>query len=48
LVFLSPRIGFTLFPAGDNGTFTVTATYPVGTTTDAAAEALPLIEHVIA
>jgi multidrug efflux pump subunit AcrB len=47
LVVLSPRIGFTLFPAWDNNTFTITATYPVGTITQTTAQAIPLIENIV-
>ena len=46
-VFLAPQIGFTLFPAGDSGRFTLSVTFPPGTLTQETARVIPLIEATL-
>ncbi|USN55926.1 MAG: efflux RND transporter permease subunit [Candidatus Peribacteria bacterium] len=46
-IFLSPRIGFTLFPDGDNGRFDLLIEGKVGTPTEKTAEWLPFLEGII-
>lgn len=47
LIFLSPRIGFTLFPDGDNERFDLTVTTKIGTDTATTAERIPYIEPIL-
>jgi multidrug efflux pump subunit AcrB len=44
---LSPRIGFTLFPASDEGIITMTIEGQTGSNKEALAKYIPLIEEVV-
>lgn len=47
LIFLSPQIGFTLFPDGDNERFDLIITTKVGTNTETTAKRIPYIEPTL-